>query len=136
VVASRISGRSKQLPKMSLCRVRLRRVGYVPPFTSSGTAGVLDMTGCVEVSKGWNEPADRTARHGRSPSVGVSAVPNPVLLVSQHDAARLLGVERTTIWRMCGRGDLARVRIGRRSLITMESINAFIRSQVESVRDD
>ena len=48
----------------------------------------------------------------------------------------MLGVERTTIWRMCGRGDLVRVRIGRRSLITMESINAFIASQVESVRDD
>jgi excisionase family DNA binding protein len=60
----------------------------------------------------------------------------PVLLISQHEAARVLGVERTTIWRMCGRGDLARVRIGRRSLITMESINAFIASQVESVGDN
>jgi excisionase family DNA binding protein len=66
----------------------------------------------------------------------VSALPVPILLISQCDAARLLGVERTTIWRMCGRGDLARVRIGRRSLITMESVNAFIASQVESVRDD
>jgi excisionase family DNA binding protein len=66
----------------------------------------------------------------------VSALPVPILLISQCDAARLLGVERTTIWRMCGRGDLARVRIGRRSLIAMESVNAFIASQVESVRDD
>jgi hypothetical protein len=48
----------------------------------------------------------------------------------------MLGVERTTIWRMCCRGDLARVRIGRRSLIAMESINTFVASQVESVRDD
>ena len=68
--------------------------------------------------------------------VDVSAVPVPVLLISQCDALRLLGVERTTIWRMCGRGDLARVRIGRRSLITMESINAFIASQVEDVGDN
>jgi hypothetical protein len=37
---------------------------------------------------------------------------------------------------MCCRGDLVRVRIGRRSLVIMESINAFIASQVESVRDD
>jgi excisionase family DNA binding protein len=66
----------------------------------------------------------------------VSVAPNQVLLVSQCEAAGLLGVERTTIWRMCSRGDLARVRIGHRSLITMESINAFIASQVESVRDD
>ena len=64
------------------------------------------------------------------------SVPNQILLVSQCEAARILGVERTTIWRMCSRDDLARVRIGRRSLITMESINAFIASQVESVRDD
>ena len=67
--------------------------------------------------------------------VDVSGLTTEILLVSQYDAARLLGVERTTIWRMCGRGDLARVRIGRRSLITMESINAFIASQVEGVGD-
>ena len=48
----------------------------------------------------------------------------------------MLGVERTTIWRMCVMGDLARVRIGRRSLITLESINAFIASQVEDVGDN
>lgn len=65
----------------------------------------------------------------------MSAVPTQVLLVSQWDAARILGVERTTIWRMCGRGDLAQVRIGRRTLITMQSINAYIASQVESVGD-
>ena len=65
----------------------------------------------------------------------MGAVPNQVLLVSQCDAARLLGVERTTIWRMCGRGHLVRVRIGRRALITMESIDAFIASQVEGVGD-
>lgn len=87
-------------------------------------------------------PLDRWHEHwGRPPEavwdlwVGMSAVPTQVLLVSQCDAARMLGVERTTIWRMCGRGDLAQVRIGRRTLITMQSINAYIASQVESVGD-
>jgi hypothetical protein len=63
------------------------------------------------------------------------AVPVSVLLISQCDAARLLAVERTTIWRMCIRGDLARVRIGCPSLITMESIDTYIRSQVEGLGD-
>ncbi len=52
-----------------------------------------------------------------------------VILVSQLEAARLLGVDRTTIWRMCSRGDLDRVLIGRRALITTASINAYITSR-------
>jgi len=57
-----------------------------------------------------------------------------VVLVSQLEAARLLGVERTTIWRMCGRSELTRVRIGRRSLITRASIDAFVDGQVHGLR--
>jgi len=53
-----------------------------------------------------------------------------VILVSQLEAARLLGVDRTTIWRMCLRGDLDRVLIGRRALITAASINAYVTSRI------
>ncbi|GAB3993469.1 hypothetical protein GCM10028771_18500 [Nocardioides marmoraquaticus] len=55
------------------------------------------------------------------------------LLVSQDEAARQLGVERTTIWRMCCRGDLDRVHIGRRSLVTRASIEAYIASQLQRI---
>lgn len=48
------------------------------------------------------------------------------ILVSQLEAARLLSVDRTTIWRMCSRGDLQRVLIGRRAHITPASINTYI----------
>lgn len=58
------------------------------------------------------------------------STPAPVL-VSQLEAARLLGVERTTIWRMVCRDELDRVHIGRRSLITRASIEVFITAQVD-----
>ena len=61
------------------------------------------------------------------------SVTEKTILVSQCEAARLLGVERTTIWRMCVRGELSRVHVGRRALITRESIDAFIASQVEGI---
>ena len=57
--------------------------------------------------------------------------PEPVL-VSQLEAARLLGVERTTIWRMCRRSELAKVSIGRRTLITRASIDAYVSAQAPS----
>lgn len=63
-------------------------------------------------------------------SFAVTAAP---LLVSQDEAARQLGVERTTIWRMCCRGDLDRVHIGRRSLVTRASIEAYIASQLQRI---
>lgn len=63
----------------------------------------------------------------------MSATQTQVILISQTEAARLLSVERTTIWRMCGRGDLERVHIGRRALITMASVDAFVESQVQSL---
>jgi excisionase family DNA binding protein len=53
------------------------------------------------------------------------------VLLAQPEAARLLGVERTTIWRMCRRGDLTLVHIGRRALVTRASIDAFVNSQVQ-----
>lgn len=54
------------------------------------------------------------------------------ILISQTEAARLLGVERTTIWRMVKRKQLTRVTIGRRSLITRASLDEFVLSQTES----
>jgi excisionase family DNA binding protein len=53
------------------------------------------------------------------------------ILVSQAEAARLLSVDRTTIWRMRKRGDLAVVSIGRRALITRASINSYVSAQIE-----
>lgn len=39
---------------------------------------------------------------------------------------RLGGIGNTTLWEMVGRGELVRVRIGRRAFITAKSIAAYI----------
>jgi excisionase family DNA binding protein len=54
------------------------------------------------------------------------------ILISQAEAARLLSVERTTIWRMTKRGDLTTVKIGSRRLIVLGSLREFVASQAES----
>jgi excisionase family DNA binding protein len=41
------------------------------------------------------------------------------------------GIGRTTVWRMVKHGDLPRITIGSRSLITRESLDAYVRSQAE-----
>lgn len=50
--------------------------------------------------------------------------PQP-LLVTVPEAARLLGVGRTTIYGLLGTGRLVGTSIGRRRLVTMASIEAL-----------
>lgn len=56
------------------------------------------------------------------------------LLISQEEAARLLSVERTTVWRMVKRGDLRQVNIGRRALIVRASVDEFVSAATSSLR--
>jgi excisionase family DNA binding protein len=51
--------------------------------------------------------------------------PEP-LLVSERNAGGTLGVSARTVFNMVARGDLKAVRIGKRKLITVASIRAFI----------
>ena len=47
-------------------------------------------------------------------------------LVSIIEASELLGLGRTTIYRMIGEGQLATSKIGRRTLVHMDTINSVI----------
>jgi excisionase family DNA binding protein len=51
-----------------------------------------------------------------------------VLAVAPAEAARLTGVGRTTIYEAIGAGALRSVKIGKRRLITIEALHAWLLS--------
>ena len=51
---------------------------------------------------------------------------NQSLLVTVEEAARLLGIGRTTMFELIGSGDVKSVRLGRRRLIARKSLESFI----------
>ena len=48
------------------------------------------------------------------------------LLVTVEEAARLLGIGRTTMFELIARGDVKSVRLGRRRLISRKSLESFV----------
>jgi excisionase family DNA binding protein len=62
-----------------------------------------------------NTREDREPRH----SVGV-------LAVAPDEAARLAGVGRTTLYAAIGAGALRSIKIGKRRLITIEALRAWL----------
>lgn len=52
--------------------------------------------------------------------------PLPPLAVAPHEAARLAGVGRTTVYAALARGDLASIKIGTRRLILVEAIRDWL----------
>jgi excisionase family DNA binding protein len=49
----------------------------------------------------------------------------PPLLVSVTDAARMLGIGRSSMWKLIGRGEIGARRIGRRTLIRRQALENF-----------
>lgn len=50
----------------------------------------------------------------------------PRLLLSVEEAAQLLSINRSTVYDMLGRGDLPSLKLGRRRLISRQSLVEFI----------
>ena len=48
------------------------------------------------------------------------------LLIPIPEAGRSLGIGRTTVYSLIEQGELKTVKIGRRSLITTESLRAYV----------
>ena len=51
------------------------------------------------------------------------------LIISVNEAAAILGLGRTKIYSLIGDGCLSIVKIGRRTLVTTESIRALVASR-------
>ena len=57
------------------------------------------------------------------------AIPASTLLVDSREAARLLNISTRTLWALTARGELLSVRIGRRVLYRVETLNEFTKQQ-------
>jgi excisionase family DNA binding protein len=49
----------------------------------------------------------------------------PPLLVSVKDASRMLGIGRSSMWKLISRGEIETRRIGRRTLIRRQALENF-----------
>ena len=55
-----------------------------------------------------------------------SVLVEPALLLKVEDAARLLGVGRTTLFEFIGQGRIQTVRLGRRRLVVRAGLERFV----------
>jgi excisionase family DNA binding protein len=58
------------------------------------------------------------------------------LLISVDEAAKTLGIGRTTAWALIKRGTLDTVRIGRRTLVTSGSVRVIAKEGIARVASD
>lgn len=56
----------------------------------------------------------------------MTAVPDPRPLMSVPEVAARLGLSPKSGWRLLNSGKLAKVKIGARTLVTPESVDAYI----------
>ncbi|MGH9890828.1 MAG: helix-turn-helix domain-containing protein [bacterium] len=54
------------------------------------------------------------------------------LCISVPEAARLLGLGRNSVYEAVGRGEVPAVRIGRRLVVPIRALEAWLESQVQS----
>lgn len=71
--------------------------------------------------------AENTAVDGRPDT---SAVFSPITM-KVSDACNALGVRRTTLFRLMSQGSLQRVKIGRCTLVTIESMRNLVANSVD-----
>lgn len=71
----------------------------------------------------------------REEMAAAQAVPAPERLLDVDEAAAALGLGRSKVYEVIGRGDLKSVKVGRRRLIPAASIATFINGKAVEVSD-
>lgn len=56
----------------------------------------------------------------------LDSAPTPALLCSILDAASALGISRTSLYAILDAGEIETVRIGKRRLVPLDSIEAYV----------
>jgi len=72
--------------------------------------------------RGGCDPACMSERHGMS----AYASERPTSLLTIAELARLLGIGRTTVYRLVNTGELRAVRVGERLRFRPEDVNAYL----------
>jgi excisionase family DNA binding protein len=73
----------------------------------------------------WNNWSRETSAPTRAIATSTDALDQP-LLVTVEEAARLLGIGRTTMFELIGNGEVKSIRLGRRRLIARRSLEHFV----------
>ena len=75
----------------------------------------------------WSDDDERSAGIVMTPVLSVKPPERePALLLKVEDAARLLGVGRTTLFELIGQGRIQTVRVGRRRLVVRAGLERFV----------
>lgn len=75
----------------------------------------------------WSDDETQSPRIVLTPTLSVKPPERePALLLKVEDAARLLGVGRTTLFELIGQGRIQTVRVGRRRLVVRAGLERFV----------
>ena len=75
----------------------------------------------------WSDDEERSPGIVLTPVLSVKPPERePALLLKIEDAARLLGVGRTTLFDLIGQGRIQTVRVGRRRLVVRAGLERFV----------
>ncbi len=81
---------------------------------------------------GMNEADTAHARPPERPEVGVGLGATRPILLSAPEAARLLGIGRTTLYGVIKAGELTSIHVGRSVRFSMYEIETYVRSLIRA----